>query len=302
MTVKAATNVKKLAESIRRVGLIANPEKPNAARLVRRAAKILAGLGRVVACDPDTAGVLNGEVPAVGGMMQLARSTDLLLVFGGDGTMLRVAREIAGLPVPLLGINAGHLGFLTAVPPARLADSLKKIPAGRFVIEERSLLEATVIRGGQHSTEIALNDFVLSRGVTSRLIEIEVWVNDELLTRYRCDGFIASSPTGSTAYSLAAGGAIVSPDADVLTLTPICPHTLSIRPLVISLNSTVRVKLLSSPLLGSLSADGQGQTDLGAGDTVVIRRSQRTVRLIRLAGTSFFSTLRQKFGWSGGNL
>ena len=294
--------MKKLAQSIRRVGLIANPEKPNAAQLVRRAAKILAGLGRTVACDPDTAGVLNGEVPAVGSLMQLARSSDLLLVFGGDGTMLRVARDIAGLPVPLLGINAGHLGFLTAVPSRRLADSLKKIPAGRFAIEQRSLLEATISRSGQHTSSIALNDFVLSRGMASRLIEIEVWVNDELLTRYRCDGFIASSPTGSTAYSLAAGGAIVSPDADVLTLTPICPHTLSIRPLVIGLSSTVRVKLLSSRQLASLSADGQDPMELSTGDTVVIRRSERTVRLLRLNGTSFFSTLRQKFGWSGGNL
>jgi NAD+ kinase len=138
--------------------------------------------------------------------------------------------------------------------------------------------------------------------MASRLIEIEVWVNDELLTRYRCDGFIASSPTGSTAYSLAAGGAIVSPDADVLTLTPICPHTLSIRPLVISLDSTVRVKLLSSRQQASLSADGQDPVELSAGDTVVIRRSERTVRLLRLHGASFFSTLRQKFGWSGGNL
>ncbi|HTH47867.1 MAG TPA: NAD(+)/NADH kinase [Candidatus Limnocylindria bacterium] len=294
--------MKKLAESIRRVGLIANPEKPNAARLVRRAAKILTGLRRTVCCDPDTAGALQGEVPAVGSLLQLARSSDLLLVFGGDGTMLRVARDIAGLPVPLLGINAGHLGFLAAVPPRRLADSLKKIPAGRFAFEQRSLLEATISRGGRPSTAIALNDFVLSRGMASRLIEIEVWVNDELLTRYRCDGFIASSPTGSTAYSLAAGGAIVSPDADVLTLTPICPHTLSIRPLVISLDSTVRVKLLSSRQQASLSADGQDPVELSAGDTVVIRRSERTVRLLRLHGASFFSTLRQKFGWSGGNL
>lgn len=294
--------MKKIAESIRRVGLIANPEKPNAARLVRRAAKILMGLRRTVSCDPDTAGVLQGEVPAVSSLMQLARTSDLLLVFGGDGTMLRVARDIAGLPVPLLGINAGHLGFLTAVPPRRLADSLKKIPAGRFAIEQRSLLEATITRGGQHTSAIALNDFVLSRGMASRLIEIEVWVNDELLTRYRCDGFIASSPTGSTAYSLAAGGAIVSPDADVLTLTPICPHTLSIRPLVIGLSSTVRVKLLSSRQQASLSGDGQDPVELSAGDTVVIRRSERTVRLLRLNGTSFFSTLRQKFGWSGGNL
>ena len=294
--------MKKLAESIRRVGLIANPEKPGAAKLVRRAAAILGRLHRTVACDPGTAAMLAGELPVADSLDRLARTSDLLLVFGGDGTMLRIARDVAGLRVPLLGINAGHLGFLTAVPSDRLADSLRKIPAGKFTIEERSLLEATVRRGRESTALTALNDFVLGRGVTSRLIEIEVRVNGELLTRYRCDGFIASSPTGSTAYSLAAGGAIVSPDADVLTLTPICPHTLSIRPLVVGLGSTVQVKLLSPRLIASLAADGQQQTDLGTGDTVTIRRSARTVRLLRLEGSSFFSTLRQKFGWSGGNL
>jgi NAD+ kinase len=294
--------VKKLAESIRRIGLTANPEKPGVARLVQRAAAVLRGLKRTVVCDPATASLLGGDFPTASSLVELARTSDLLLVFGGDGTMLRVAREVAGLPVPLLGINAGHLGFLTAVPAKRVTESLKKIPAGRFKIEQRSLLEATINRNCGHVPQIALNDFVLSRGLASRLIEIEVSVNGELLTRYRCDGFIASSPTGSTAYSLAAGGAIVSPESEVLTLTPICPHTLSIRPLVIGLDSTVHVKLLSTRLIATLSADGQEQTEIKTGDTVVIRRSERTVRLLRLEGTSFFSTMRQKFGWSGGNL
>lgn len=294
--------VKKIAETIRRIGLIANPKKPDAARLVRRAAKVLLGLGQIVTCEPSTADLIGGDLPAAASLEQLARTSDLLLVFGGDGTMLRIACEVAGLPVPLLGINAGHLGFLTAVPSHRLAESLKKIPEGKFVIEERSLLEAVIQRGDERTTRIALNDLVIGRGLTSRLIEIEVRVDGELLTSYRCDGFIASSPTGSTAYSLAAGGAIVSPDADVLTLTPICPHTLSIRPLVVGLDSTVQVKLLSSRFVASVAADGQQQTDIGTGDTVTIRRSARTIRLLRLDGTSFFSTLRQKFGWSGGNL
>jgi len=216
--------------------------------------------------------------------------------------MLRVAHDIAGMPVPLLGINAGHLGFLTAVQAEQLAPALKKLPAGRFAVEERDLLEATVQRGPERTIHKALNDFVLSRGAASRLIELEVKVNGELLTRYRCDGFIASSPTGSTAYSLAAGGAIVSPDAQVFVLTPICPHTLSIRPVVVNLHSTVQVTLLSERLIATLTADGQTTTELGRGDTVTIRRSDRTLRLMRLEGTSFFSTLRQKLAWSGSNV
>lgn len=294
--------MKTLADSIRRIGLVANPEKSRGATLVRRAARLLKGMRRSVLCDPNTASLVDGDVPAANSVDDLARQVDLLLVFGGDGTMLRIARDVAGLPVPILGINTGNLGFLTSVSPHRLSESLRKVAAGRFALEDRALLEATVQRGAERSVQIALNDFVLSRGIASRLIELEVSVDGELLTRYRCDGLITCSPTGSTAYSLAAGGAIVSPGAEVLTLTPICPHTLSIRPLVLGLGSVVKVKLVSTRLVATFAADGQQQSDLSAGDTVTIRRSARTVRLLRLEGTSFFGTLRQKFGWSGSNV
>ncbi len=294
--------MKTLADSIRRVGLVANPEKTHGPLLLRRTARMLRGMRRTVHCDPDTASLGAEGIEVARSFDDLARSVDLLLVFGGDGTMLRIARQVAGLPVTILGINTGTLGFLTSVSPKHLAESLRKIPAGKFTLDERALLEATIQRGREKSVQIALNDFVLSRGLASRLIEVEVEVNDELLTRYRCDGLITCSPTGSTAYSLAAGGGIVSPDAEVLTLTPICPHTLSIRPLVLSLGSTVRVKLLSTRLLATLAGDGQQLSELSAGDTVTIRRSQRSVRLLRLEGASFFGTLRQKFGWSGSNV
>ena len=294
--------MKKLAASLRQIGLIANPEKEHVERLVRRAAAALRKAGRTVTFDTTTAGLLGGTRKGAGSIAEVAQQCDLLLVFGGDGTMLRVAREVAGLPTPLLGINVGNLGFLTAVSPEHLDTALRDLWAGRFRIEERSLIEATAQHEGKRSELAALNDFVLARGETSRLIELEVQVNGELLTRYRCDGLIASSPTGSTAYSLAAGGAIVSPDADVLTLTPICPHTLSIRPVVINLGATVEVKLLSARPVASLAADGQDHVDLAAGDRVTIRRSARTVRLVQLAGRTFFSTLRLKFGWSGTNV
>jgi NAD+ kinase len=294
--------VKKIADSIRCVGLVANPEKPRIAVLVKRACAVLRRLGRRILFDSATAGLLGGAAESSGDLQALAARCDLLLVFGGDGTMLRVARETAHQGVPILGVNAGSLGFLTAVPASELAASLGKVAAGKFRVEERALLEAVVRRGGGETRQTALNDFVLSRGLASRLIELEVSVNGELLTRYRCDGLIASSPTGSTAYSLAAGGAIVSPDADVLTLTPICPHTLSIRPVVVNLQSVVTVKTLSRRLVATLAADGQQQTELGAGDTVSIRRAPDSVRLLRPEGTTFFSTLRAKFGWSGTNI
>ena len=294
--------MKSQADSLRRIGLIANPEKSRTALLVPRAARILAGLKRTVVVDPDTARLCNHKLPAAESLEAVIRSVDLILVFGGDGTMLRIARLVAGLPVPILGVNVGNLGFLTSLSPEKLAVALRRILAGHYSYDDRALLEASIQRGPENLVQIALNDFVLSRGASSRLIEVEVSVNGEPLTRYRCDGLIASSPTGSTAYSLAAGGSIVSPDAEVLTLTPICPHTLSIRPVIVSLASTVRVQLLSPRVMATLAADGQQQTELSMGDTVTIRRSPKSVRLLRPQGSSFFSTLRQKFGWSGGKV
>ena len=295
--------MKKTADSLRRIGRIANPEKPRSIAVIRKAVTQLKRLGKEILCDSVTAQFARlNTVPTATDPGTLATHCDLLLVFGGDGTMLQVARETAGAGVPILGINAGHLGFLAAIQEANVADALRTVLAGRFRIENRALLEAVIHRDGSSTVQTALNDFVLSRGLASRLIELEVAVNGELLTRYRCDGLIASSPTGSTAYSLAAGGAIVSPDADVLTLTPICPHTLSIRPVVMSLDSVVQVTLLSRRLEATLAGDGQQQTHLSTGDRVLIRRSNHVVKLLRPEGSSFFSTLREKFGWSGGNL
>ena len=151
-------------------------------------------------------------------------------------------------------------------------------------------------------TQIALNDIVIARSAASRMIELEVTVDDEILTRYRCDGLIVSSPTGSTAYSLAAGGAIVCPAANVFAITPICPHTLSNRSVIVSLNSNVQVKVLSQKLETIMTADGQVPINLTAGSVVSIRRSRRRIRLIQLLGTSFFDTLRKKLSWSGSNL
>ena len=293
--------MKHLAKQIRQVGLVANAEKPGAAELAQRLAKAVEQSGRRVLVDPGTAQMMRRSPSTVPSITELARRTDLILVLGGDGTMLRAAREVAGHGTPLLGVNAGNLGFLTAISPRDATRALKRLWNGEFDIEERSLLEGVVSTTGSQDPILAFNDFVVARGLTSRLIELEVLVHGELLTRYRCDGLIVSSPTGSTAYSLAAGGAIVSPDAEVLMLTPICPHTLSIRPVVVSLHAEVDVRLVSTRQVATLAADGQEHVDLAAGDQVRIARSRRTVRLIRLNGHNFFSTLRQKFGWSGSN-
>lgn len=294
--------MKKPIEEIRQVGLIANVDKANCRTLVRRASGLIAKSGRTVLMDEPTARMTHCSVPVCPDAVHLTRQVDLLMVFGGDGTMLKVAREVAGCHTPIVGINAGGLGFLTDVQSQHLPDTLHQIWAGNTILQTRSMIEATGQADGQPFARLALNEFVVSRGATPRLIELEVQVDHEVLTRYRCDGLIVCSPTGSTAYSLAAGGAVVSPTADVFTLTPICPHTLSNRSVIVGLHSTVQVQVISKKADTLLTADGQLTLPLQFQDVVTIRRSRRGIRLLHLAGSSFFDTLRRKLNWSGSNV
>ncbi len=287
---------------MKRIGLIANAEKISSRTLAQKAAALITKAGLNVFSERSTIQFAGLKCPTFETPRDLARHVDVLLVFGGDGTILRVVREIDGSHTPILGINAGRLGFLTAIPASDLAVALKKIQRGDFTIEKRSLIDATCNHGTNCISQTALNDVVISRGAVSRMIELEVSVNGEAVTRYRCDGLIISTPTGSTAYSLSAGGAIISPSADVFAITPICPHTLSNRSVIISLDSVISVRVISERVETTLTTDGQSQTNLGAGDVVVMRRSKRAVRLLHLGGSSFFETVRRKLHWSGSNV
>jgi NAD+ kinase len=294
--------LKKLAKTIRRVGLIGNSEKVLCVGLVKQAARLIAAAGGKLYSDPVTAEWAGLNSTICSDAAALSRQADLLLVFGGDGTMLRAAGEIAGSRTPILGVNIGGLGFLTAVPSDELGPALKLVWAGEFTFESRALVQANVQSRGRVIEQAALNDIVISRGIPSRLIELEVRVNGEPLTRYRCDGLIISSPTGSTAYSLAAGGAVVFPTAEVLEITPICPHTLSNRSLILPLTASIEVRVVSPKPATILSADGQVITELTAGDLITVRRSSRTVRLMHLQGSSFCETLRRKLHWRGATM
>ena len=294
--------MKKQADKIKRVGLIGNSDKAACVDSVRKAARLIQRAGRKVLCDAGTARLAGLKNSVCGDAAALAREVDLLLVFGGDGTMLHVAREIAGSSTPMLGVNIGGLGFLTAVPSDEMTRALARVWRGEFKYESRVLIEVGGRCQGRRIHETALNDIVVSRGGISRLIKLDVSVDGELVARYHGDGLIISSPTGSTAYSLAAGGAIVLPTAEVFALTPVCPHTLSNRPLILPLASTIRVKAISSPPATILSADGQFVAELGAGDEVTIRRSRGTVRLMHLADSSFWEALRRKLHWRGAYL
>ena len=294
--------MKKQADKIKRVGLIGNSEKPACADSVRKAARLIQRAGRTVFCDAETARLAGLREHVCADAATLAGEVDLLVVFGGDGTMLRVARDIAGSTTPLLGVNIGGLGFLTAVPSDGMARALARVWRGEFKYESRALIEVTGRCQGQRIQETALNDIVISRGAISRLIKLDVSVDGELVTRYHGDGLIISSPTGSTAYSLAAGGAVVLPTAEVFALTPICPHTMSNRPLILPLASTIRVQAASPAPATILSADGQVVAELGAGDEVTVRRSRGAVRLMHLADSSFWEALRRKLHWRGAYL
>ena len=232
---------------------------------------------------------------------QLVREVDMVLVLGGDGTLLGMADRIgeAGLAIPILGVNFGSLGFLTEVTLPELYPSLESAVTGRARIEERLMLQATTRRGGQAFVRhIALNDVVITKTARSRLVDLSVWVGDEFLTRVKGDGVIVATPTGSTAYNLAAGGPIVHPAVEGLVVTPIAPHTLTNRPIVIPSSSTVLVQ----PEIQDrdevfVTFDGQAGHELQAGDQVTVCRAQTPLRLIRPSTRSYFEVLREKLKW-----
>ena len=291
--------MKKQIKNIRRIGLLGNAEKAACAEIVREAVRLIRLAGLEYCCEQTTARLAGLSGPTSANAGTLAREVDFLLVFGGDGTILRASREIAGCATPILGVNIGGLGFLTAVPSDHLAQALKSVLSGEYDLQSRALIEVGGVARGKKILHAALNDIVVSRGAVSRLISLDVGVDGEPITRYRCDGLIISTPTGSTAYSLAAGGAIVLPTAEVFTLTPICPHSLSNRSIILPLSSRITVKAITPLPATLLSADGQVVEELDAGDEVVIRRSRRAIRLVQLPDSSFLEALRRKLHWRG---
>jgi NAD+ kinase len=232
----------------------------------------------------------------------LVNEVGLVLVLGGDGTLLSMADCIgaAGLSIPILGVNFGSLGFLTEVTLPELYPSLEAALAGEAPIEERLMLRAvTVSASGAMSEHIALNDVVVTKaGTAARMIELSIWVNAEFVMRVRADGVIVATPTGSTAYNLSSGGPIVQPSVEALLVTPIAPHTLTNRPLVVPAGSTVRVRPHTSDGDDVLASfDGQASSELREGDEVRVGRADAPLRLVRPSTRSYFEVLREKLKW-----
>lgn len=227
---------------------------------------------------------------------------DLLITLGGDGTLLRGGRLVAGRHIPVLGVNLGYLGFLTSLAPPELEDGLTSLFAGNFWLDVRFTLEARVVDrhgNGDRDPYIAMNDAVLHKGGFARVIRLAVYVGEEReeIGTYSADGIIIATPTGSTAYSLSANGPIVVPSVDCILATPICPHSLVIRPLVLPSNKEIRVEVLSDSTDLMLTVDGQDGEPLSAGSSLVVRKGQATVPLVRFKNDSFFSTMRRKLHW-----
>lgn len=225
---------------------------------------------------------------------------DLLISFGGDGTLLRGARLVATHHTPVLGVNLGHLGFLTSVGPGELEPAFEAVMDGQFWLDTRFTLEARVVDadGNPGGTHMALNDAVLHKGGFARVIRLAIYLGEdrEEVGEYSADGIILATPTGSTAYSLSAGGGIVAPEMECVLATPICPHTLAVRPLVLPADTVVEVEVRDHNEV-ILTVDGQEGEALTRGDRLVVNRGEATVPLVRLHGQSFFSTLRRKLHW-----
>jgi len=288
--------------AITRVGVVAKSRLQVAAPHLSDVEKWLTDHGVETVFETATAALMPARASRrVADKPSLVNEVGLVLVLGGDGTLLSMADCIgrAGLKVPILGVNFGSLGFLTEVTLPELYPALEAALAGRAHIEERLTLQAAITRpSGAASSEIAVNDVVINKGARSRLIDLSIRVGDGLVTTVRADGLIVATPTGSTAYNLAAGGPIVQPNVDAIVLTPIAPHTLTNRPIVIPSSSMVRVK----PVMDDrdevfVTFDGQAGCELHAGDEISVCRASEPMRLIRPATRSYFEVLREKLNW-----
>ena len=278
---------------IRTVGLVVKRDRPRALRLARR---IVGWRGRrKIRVFADAEAGLPG-VPALP-KTDLARRVDLLVVLGGDGTLLSIARRTDGR-VPILGVNMGELGFLTAVTEREAMPMLARVLAGRYTTERRMALATTLSRRGRAVRRVgAVNDVVITNGALARIVEFSVSVDDVPLTTYRADGLIVATPTGSTAYSLSVGGPIIEPSVRVIVLSPISPHTLSNRPVVLRPNAVVRIAIAKREQDALLTIDGQEGMPLQGGDVVEVREGRSAVSLIHSPNRTYFDVLRSKLGW-----
>lgn len=286
------------AESMKTIGIFANYQKPSAAKVLRQVTAKAKQYGlRLAACDdPRQLGPEMERLPPADFISQI----DLLMALGGDGTMLSAIRLLNGRPIPVLGVNLGSLGFLTSVSQEEVEKAMDCVWRGEFSVSRRSLAECVVKRGAREiSRHRALNDLVIDQGASMRIVTLNMTVEGEEVSSFACDGLIVSTPTGSTGHSLSAGGPILHPESAVFVISPICPHTLSTRPLVVPDNKLITVEVARNAGELTLSVDGQTGAPLKTADRLEIRRSAAQAHFIHLPDYSYFSILRHKLNWRG---
>lgn len=281
--------------SFRRVGVIGPARSDGLDASLRILHRELSARGLEISAEPELLDRLPGAADFV------PDDVDLLVTLGGDGTLLRGARLVAARHVPVLGVNLGYLGFLTSIAPQELETALPRVFSGDYWLDERFTLDARVVNGSgvPGPSYLALNDAVLHKGGFARVIRLAVYVGPDRqeVATYTADGIILSTPTGSTAYSLSAAGPVVHPAVDCILATPICPHTLVLRPLVLPATVEITVEVLSPTEELILTVDGQDGAELHPTDRLVVRRGDAVVPLVRFASQSFFTTLRRKLHW-----
>lgn len=280
---------------MKRIGIICKRGKLEAIDLLRGFIPWLKNKNLEVFVEPEVRDILDGKSIEKDQMPSLV---DLIIVFGGDGTMLSVARLIGGKNIPILGINLGGLGFITEINKDELYESFDRILAGKYSIEDRIMLNAFVYRNNERIADfLVLNDVVINKGTLARIIDLEVFVNKIYVTKFKSDGLIISSPTGSTAYSLSAGGPILYPTLNCIIITPICPHTLTHRSIVLPDSFTIEVVLGSDIEDVVLTLDGQAGFSLKKEDRVEIRKSEFKTKIIMPPDRDYFQVLRKKLKW-----
>lgn len=278
------------------IGILTKPKFPEVKTTLHGVVTWLRARNIDVLLDTTSATLLGEQ----GGIQktQLANKADVLLALGGDGTMLNAARLAGERSIPILGVNMGGLGFLTEVRLEHLYPSLERVFANEFVLDERLMLRTHVHRHGETVARgVVLNDVVISKGTLARMIELKISIQGRFVTNLRGDGLIVSTPTGSTAYSLSAGGPIIDPAVQSLILTPICPHTLTHRPLIVPGKAEIEVTLTSKDDGAMATLDGQVGVAITQGDTAVIQVSEHRTRLIRFPETHYYDVLREKLKW-----
>ncbi|MFT7653821.1 MAG: NAD+ kinase [Limisphaerales bacterium] len=281
------------------VAIVARRQDRTIADTVVLVSQVLSHLGAELVFEDQTAASLRSELGE--GIRTVTRSeladcSDLIVVVGGDGSLLGVSRDIRPRSVPIVGVNRGGLGFLAAVSPELLEQEFNKIWQGEYSLEDHFFVNANVVRDGEILSESsALNDVVVQPSNLTRMIEFELWVNDEFVYDQRSDGVIVASPTGSTAYSLSAGGPIMHPSLDAIVIVPMFPHTLTSRPLVVRGDSTIRIEAKQNV---QVSCDSQVVVPLTKGDQLILKKSAQPLKLLYPEGHSFFESCRSKLDWA----